>query len=150
MAVVDDGARLRTTLGSCVGVILYDENRKRSALAHIMLPARFKGDNVAAKYADTAIPALLEEMERRGSQKQHLSAYLAGGAHMFGGSGDIVLSAIGQQNLEAARETLARLQIDIVYEETGGTRGRIVLFDGASAKIDVTTVQPPARTRKGV
>ena len=38
MDVVTDARRLKTILGSCVGIILRDPERRVSGLAHIMLP----------------------------------------------------------------------------------------------------------------
>ena len=45
MDVVTDGRRLKTILGSCVGIILRDPDRRVSGLAHIMLPARQRDDD---------------------------------------------------------------------------------------------------------
>ena len=55
-------------LGSCVCVCFYDPALKLGALAHVMLPDSTVMKNAAgsAKFADTAIPLVLGEMERRG------------------------------------------------------------------------------------
>ena len=44
MDVVTDGWSLKTILGSCVGIILSDPDRRVSGLAHIMLPAKQRDD----------------------------------------------------------------------------------------------------------
>lgn len=147
MAFVRDGMRLKTTLGSCVGLILHDKVRKHTALAHIMLPSRLRGDAVTAKYADTAVPALLQELLRRGSRKENVDAYLTGGAHLFGRSEDSRISGIGEMNLAATRELLSQLGIRVVYEDTGGERGRTVLFDNKTGSIEVKTLHPPVFQR---
>ena len=59
-------SNLKTTLGSCVGVILTDRKSGVHGLAHIMLPEMLKRDPAVGKYADTAIPALLGEMKKKG------------------------------------------------------------------------------------
>ena len=53
-------------LGSCVGIALYDERKKIGGLAHIMLPdsKAITKRGGAGRYADTAIEAMVEEMER--------------------------------------------------------------------------------------
>src|SRR5690606_10864317 len=59
--------RLRTTgIVSCVGVALYDPIAKIGGMAHVMLPnqALSRGDTNRAKYADTAIPLLIDKMEK--------------------------------------------------------------------------------------
>lgn len=142
MIVVENGTKVKTTLGSCVGVVLHDKIKKRTALAHIVLPTRLRSDNAVAKYADTAIPALLDELARRGTQKHNVEAYLAGGAHLFPGSEDMKLVTVGEKNLDTVREILARQGITVVYENTGGDRGRTILFDNQTAKMDVKTLQP--------
>ena len=147
MTVVENGTRVKTTLGSCVGLILHDKRNKRTALAHIMLPTRLRADESVGKYADTAIPALLDELSRRGSRREHLEAYLTGGAHLFGRSEDKKLARIGDLNLSATREILSRNGVAVVYEDTGGERGRVVLFDNQCAQIKVRTLEPPPFAR---
>ena len=132
---------LKTTLGSCVGVILSDEKKGIHGLAHIMLPERIKKDNAVGKYADTAIPAILEKMERKGSRKIHIRAYLTGGACMFASSGDNDgISSIGNRNISAARNILESMKIPIVFDETGGNSGRTIIFDGEIGKVTVNTL----------
>lgn len=147
MAVTEDGTRLKTVLGSCVGLFVHDRERRITALAHIMLPARLRGDAIAAKYADTAVPALLEELACRGSRREDLLAYLTGGAHLFARSEDARIAGVGDMNVEAVRDMLGRLGVEIAFEETGGERGRIVLFDNRSGTIDVKTLDPPVFRR---
>lgn len=76
---------LRTTgLGSCVGIALYDSYTKIAGLAHIMLPTSTNANEPnRAKYANTAVPLLIELMEKKGANKRRLTAKLAGGAQMF-------------------------------------------------------------------
>ena len=76
-------------LGSCVGICLYDKATKVGGLAHIMLPDSTQGRTMQnkAKYADTAIEVLLEEMTKLGAQKRRITAKIAGGAKMFNFSG---------------------------------------------------------------
>lgn len=72
-------------LGSCCGVVLYDEINKISGLVHILLPnskVDKKMDN-KAKYADSGIYLLYEQMIKSGANQRLLRAKLAGGAHMF-------------------------------------------------------------------
>lgn len=146
MACSETG-QLKATLGSCVGLILHDKRSGRGALAHIMLPTRYKSDTALAKYADTATPALLEQIVSKGSKLEYVQAYLAGGAHMFEESEDTALVCVGNQNVSAVRSALALLRIPIVFEETGGNRGRTVIFDCATASIEVKTIRRFVATR---
>jgi chemotaxis protein CheD len=114
-------------LGSCVGVALVDRRAAVAGLAHVVLPAADGRDDAAGKYADTAVPALLEAVVALGARRTRVDAVLVGGASMFsfGGAG----LDIGQRNDAAVREELARLRIPVAAAETGGSRGRTVRVD---------------------
>ena len=64
-AVAAAPAKVRTLLGSCVGVVLYDRAAKLGGLAHIVLPSARGAVDHPGKYADTAIPALIADFDRR-------------------------------------------------------------------------------------
>ncbi|MDE4907089.1 chemotaxis protein CheD [Methanogenium marinum] len=113
-------------LGSCVAFILYDRKLKTGGLVHVMLPDSNGKSERPGKFADTAVPLLVLEMEKRGSSRRSLSAYLVGGASMFQqfkGNLDI-----GKRNVCALREHLIELRIPIESEDIGGTSGRSVNF----------------------
>ncbi|HVO40849.1 MAG TPA: chemotaxis protein CheD, partial [Spirochaetia bacterium] len=93
------------------------------------------------KYADTAIPALLAMLTGTGSRASSLRAYLIGGAKMFPiASGGI--GSIGDQNVSTARRVLEEASVPIVFEDTGGTRGRTVIFDNAKGEVAVRSLAP--------
>jgi chemotaxis protein CheD len=146
MDVVTDGGRLKTILGSCVGIILRDPERRVSGLAHIMLPTRHRDDVTEGKYADTAIPALLARLLKNGGRQASLQALLIGGAQMFP-LGNVKIASIGDQNVEASRRILGQCRIPIVFEDIGGKAGRAVMFDNATGQVSVRTLQ--AVERKG-
>ena len=140
MGVVSDDRSLKTILGSCVGIILRDPDRRVCGLAHIMLPQRHRGDSTEGKYADTAIPALLARVAKEGARQGFLQALLIGGAQMFP-NGNQKLASVGNQNVAASRAILGRCRIPIVFEDTGGTAGRSVTFDNATGEVSVRTLQ---------
>jgi chemotaxis protein CheD len=116
-------------LGSCVGVALYDKYSRIAGLAHIMLPNSklVKNNDNPAKFADTAIEKLLEEMNRLGAKRDTIVAKIAGGAQMFSfkhKSNDLL--KIGERNIVSAKQTLIGLGIPVVAEDTGGNFGRTV------------------------
>ena len=140
MEVICDGRDLKTVLGSCVGVVLRDPERKVSGLAHIMLPTRRHDDEASGKYADSAIPELLDRLAHFGGRVGSLQALLIGGAQMFP-MGNASIASIGDQNVEAARRVLTEKRIPIVFEDTGGTAGRSVVFSNATGRVAVRTLQ---------
>lgn len=124
--------------GSCVILTLYDAQRNVGAMAHIMLPsatkdASFKMQDATCnpqlvfQFADTAVPALLEEMLKRGCSRKNIIAKIAGGARMFPSySGSS--AGIGEQNVRSVRMHLEKDRISINGFDTGGSHGRNVMF----------------------
>ena len=137
------GDILRTTLGSCIGIILEDSRTQAIGMAHIMLP-RIEGfsDKSPGKYADTAIPALLKILRVTPQEAlKRLRAKIAGGANMFPKvSVPDAAVLIGNQNITAVREVLGQLKIPIVSEDLGGTRGRQLIADAGRQKIFVSAI----------
>ncbi len=136
--------RLRTTgLGSCVGVVLYDEARKIAGMAHVMLPDSSLGKSSElniGKYADTAIPELIRQMERAGASPRSLIAKLAGGAQMFSFLSGSDTMRIGPRNVEACKAMLEQARIPIVAEDTGGNCGRTIEMDSVTGILLIRTV----------
>lgn len=115
-------------LGSCIGIAVYDPTSKVGGLAHIMLPDSTKMKNNAniAKFADTGIVELVRLMENAGAVRRRMVAKIAGGAKMFEVAGKSDVGSIGEKNAIAARETLQRLGIPLLAEDTGLNYGRTV------------------------
>jgi chemotaxis protein CheD len=143
MNVAESPERIRTTgLGSCVGVTLFDETIKVGGMAHVMLPSSSlsKGQINEAKYADTAIPKLLSDMEKRGASRRRIVAKMAGGAQMFSFSSASDIMRIGPRNVDACKEALKKAGIVLVVEETGGNWGRTIEMDCATGVLVIRTV----------
>ncbi len=117
-------------LGSCVGICLYDTQKKIGGLGHIMLP-HFPVDNPndqVHRYADTCLPAMIKKMESMGCLRCRIVAKIAGGAKMFNVADDSGFGNIGKRNVEAVKETLSKFQVRILAEDTGLNYGRTVYF----------------------
>lgn len=128
-------------LGSCVAVMLYDPVRRVAGMAHVMLPTSpdGRGGTTPYKFADTAIPRLVEEMVKAGAKPSQLVAKLAGGASMFQTAADSPLN-IGQRNIQAVEEELKRLNIRVVATRIGGNVGRSVYFYPATGIARVRSI----------
>lgn len=143
MNIVKDGTTIRTSgLGSCVGVVLYDDYKKIGGMVHIMLPDATADRSAKvnlAKYANTGIIALVDKLEKEGVRAFRLRAKIAGGAQMFQfGTSDTL--KIGPRNVEAVRHTLQKYSIPIVGECVGGTKGRTIEFNPATSQLSIRTV----------
>jgi len=131
-------------LGSCVGIALYDPRSAIGGLSHIMLPSSsLRADGTIddrMKYADTAIPDLISELERKGAGRRAMVAKIIGGANMFNMTGTSFVETIGDRNIAAARGELARLGIPIIAEDVGSNYGRTVYFQLADGKVKVQSL----------
>ena len=136
--------KIRTSgLGSCVGVVIYDETTKICGMAHVMLPNSSLGKSETmnkAKYADTALDVLLDNLSNLGAKKSQLKAKLAGGSQMFKFSSSSEMMRIGPRNVEAVKEKLRELKIRIIAEDVGGSSGRTIEFDPVTSKLSIRTV----------
>lgn len=144
MDVVKMPDTIRTSgLGSCVGVVLYDESKKIAGLVHVMLPdsslARTEFLN-HAKFADTGISALIELLKLEGVQAFRLKAKIAGGSQMFKFTSDKDSMRIGPRNVEAVKIELKKNGIPLVAEDTGGDSGRTIEFNPMTCKLNIRTV----------
>lgn len=133
LVVVSAPAKLITLgLGSCIGLVIYDEVNKVAGMAHIMLPdSKGSHDKVdkLGKFADTAVPTVVEELLKKKAQKNRLKAKFAGGAQMFALAGSQTdFLAVGSRNASETAAKLKELGIPVISSDTGGNRGRTVEF----------------------
>ena len=128
-------------LGSCIGITLYDEARKIGGMAHVMLPSYkgYEGQNIA-KFADSGIIELINQMTRLGAARGSLVAKVAGGAHMFSGAQANNMLKIGERNATASIALLKQLGIPIKANDTGGTRGRTIELDISTGALKIKSV----------
>lgn len=130
-------------LGSCVAVTLYDPVAKIGGLSHFMLPTskgRTKAIRKPGKFVDLALKLLIEEMQALGAVATRLEAKLIGGASMFKNITDPNTIAMGQRNIEAARNILASFNIKIVAEDVGEDYGRSVYFYIENGIVNIRSV----------
>ena len=129
-------------LGSCIGISLYDPQTKIGGLLHIMLPdsSKSRSNENRAKFADTGIIDMLQELQKMGAVKSRLVAKLAGGAQMFAFANASDIMRVGVRNVEASKEILKGLSIPIVGEDTGKNYGRTVQIDLSTGIYTVKTI----------
>lgn len=129
-------------LGSCVGITLYDPVKKLGGLAHIMLPdsSQIKNNQNLAKFADTGLKELIEEIEKEGGNRHRLVAKIAGGAQMFNFPNTDESMRIGVRNTLAVKALLEDYKIPLMAEETGENYGRTIELHTETGKLVVKTI----------
>ncbi|HKB79793.1 MAG TPA: chemotaxis protein CheD [Thermoanaerobaculia bacterium] len=128
-----------TILGSCVAVCLWDPETGVGGINHFLLPLNPLRGGADARYGNTAMPRLLEGMLERGASARRLMAKVVGGASVITGL-SVSRRSIGEQNVIVAREFLRTLDIPVAGDQTGGRRGRKLLFDTGSGNAYVKEI----------
>ena len=132
--VMRGGGVLRTLLGSCIGLVLYDRQNVVGGLAHIVHPDSTGRTGPPGKYADTALSELLKLIEQKGGRQRNLTARYAGGSNMFGTN---QLNQIGQLNIAAVAKLLKSAGIPVLATDCGGGKGRQLVFEIATGEVTV-------------
>jgi len=136
-------ASLHAILGSCVGVALYHPRFGVGILGHVVLAQ--SGGRAAApgKFADTAVPYMLDQIEQLAGSRAGILAKIAGGASMFGTTDAL---QIGQTNISAVEQALGKAGIRIVARDVGGNKGRRITLQCATGELLVQVAGAPLLT----
>ena len=131
--VVREPAEIVTILGSCVGVALFDDHFGVCGLNHFVLPL-WDGSGLATpKYGNVSMERMLEKMHREGATLRHIKAQVFGGASMNISD----RFAIGERNVNIALDMLEEYRIPVVARDTGGHRGRKLIFNTETTEVKV-------------
>ena len=118
---------LRTVLGSCVAVCLYDPLLRVGGMNHFLLPGKGGSAEGAFRYGEAALSGLLREIEGLGGSLLGMRARIFGGARVLGGLSELM--HLGQRNVEYALEWLSEKRVPIVERDVLGARARRLEFD---------------------
>ena len=148
VSATPDDVLVSLGLGSCIGLALLDDRAGVAGLAHIVLPTAptNTASNQLFKFADTAVPALVEEVTRAGASSARLRAVVCGGAAMFGAASNNPVMQIGARNAESTLASLANLRVAVRAQDTGGGSGRSIEVRVSSGEVFVRGVGQQARS----
>ena len=118
--------KIKTLLGTCVSICLFDKALKIGGMNHFMLPSGRPDPDLPAKYGDYALQYLLDELRKLGSKQHSLQAKVFGGADNT--TGFARSSKIGERNVETALELLEFEKIQVIAQNTGGNQGRKIFY----------------------
>ncbi|MBU0986950.1 MAG: chemotaxis protein CheD [Proteobacteria bacterium] len=125
-----EGVLVTYSLGSCIGLAIYDPIVKVGGLLHYMLPEsaldRKKAQKNPYMFGDTGIPLLFKETYKYGAKKNRLKVIVVGGAQILDQKG---LFNIGKRNHTLLRKIFWKNNVMIDYEEVGGNVNRTLKLD---------------------
>lgn len=124
------------SLGSCIGVLIWDPKVRVAGLLHYMLPDS-KIDEERAKnnpymFGNKGIPQLFREAYALGAAKERMQVYVVGGSQLMDSAG---IFNIGTRNYEVSKRLFAKNGIKPVKEDIGGSVNRTISIELATAKI---------------
>jgi len=146
-AVAVSGVLSTIGLGSCVAIALYDPTARVGGLAHVLLPNASAARDASnpAKFPETVVPLMIDEMTRLGAARARIRAKIAGGASMFSNLATTDGDNVGERNIEATRKALAVAGILVESEDTGGDHGRSVFLRLADGRVEVRSTRVGTR-----
>jgi chemotaxis protein CheD len=129
-------------LGSCLGIALYDPTKKIGAMAHPMLPdiEKAKVKSNPARFVNSVIDKMLEDLKKEGCLKKNLVVKLFGGAHMFSFIAQDSILNVGEKNIEMAKSIFRQLGLKITAEELRGNIGRTIELNLEDGKVRLKSI----------
>ena len=110
------------SLGSCIGLVIYNPIVKVGGILHYMLPkSSIDKEKAAARpymFADSGIPRLFKTAYMLGAAKQRMMVYVAGGAEILDQSG---FFNIGKRNYMALKKMFFKKNVIIHTQDVGGS-----------------------------
>jgi len=139
MKISDDPEAILVThsLGSCIGLTVYDPQAGVGGMLHYMLPESTTPDRAKSKpfmFANTGIPLLFKSCYKLGAAKGQMVVKAAGGSQVLGAS---ELFMIGKRNYTALRKILFRNNVLINAEHIGGSVSRTMRLSIATGEVSV-------------
>lgn len=123
------------SLGSCLGVTIYDPDAKIGGMIHCMLPVSGvdpqKAEKSPSMFVDTGITKLLNEIYCAGAKKERIIVKAAGCAQLLDPKG---LFKIGERNFTVLRKLLWKNGILLKSNVIGGSVSRTMILEIGSGK----------------
>ena len=126
---------IRTLLGSCVAVCLFDPVTRVGGMNHILLPgqADLQHYDAPTRYALNAMDLLITDIMKLGGNRHHLTAKVFGGGNIIPSISEEF--GMGQKNIAFVLEFLRIENIRITGQDLGGFDSRRIYFHTDSGDV---------------
>jgi chemotaxis receptor (MCP) glutamine deamidase CheD len=135
---------VRTLLGSCIAVCLYDPVAGVGGMNHFLLPeARGSEDQGSLRFGVHAMDHLIGElMGKCGADRRRLQAKVFGGAHVVDMKEHE--QSVPARNVRFIQEFLREERLQVVSQDLGGSQARLVVFQTHDGRARVKRLESPA------
>ncbi|MBN1344760.1 MAG: chemotaxis protein CheD [Phycisphaerae bacterium] len=124
------------SLGSCIGVAIWDPVARVGGMLHYMLPESSvspeKAQKNPAMFADTGLPALFKSAYKLGAEKRRMVVKIAGGSQLLDDNGAF---NIGKRNYAILRKIFWKNGVMINGEHVGGSLSRTMRLDLTDGRV---------------
>ncbi len=128
------------SLGSCIGIAVWDKVVKVGGVLHYMLPDsnldKERARSNPYMFGDSGIPMLFKMAYRLGATKQNMIVRVVGGSQLMDSAG---IFNIGQRNYEIAKLLFAKNGISPAKIDVGGSVNRTLSIDMATGQVILKT-----------
>lgn len=138
--VGDERFRVRTLLGSCVSITLWEPRQRIGAMSHFVLAGRQAPSELNGRYGNEALALMLDDLNVLGVEPRRCQAKVFGGGAMF--DAETGLSDVGRMNGEAALALLHSHRIPVVSHSLFGAGHRQIIFNISSGDVWMRHVTP--------
>jgi chemotaxis protein CheD len=141
----DRSYRVRTLLGSCVSVVLWNAYLQVGAMCHFLLATRPREMDgpLDGRYGDEALMLMMGELAMNfGIAPADCVAKVFGGGNMFPERANTAALDVGRRNGERAQALLRDYGIPVVSESLFGEGHRQIIFEIASGDVWVRQARP--------
>ncbi len=118
------------SLGSCIGLSIYDNKAKVGGILHYLLPdsssAPDKAKTEPLKFADTAIPCFFKTAYKCGAKKNRLKIVVAGGSNILDQAG---FFNIGKRNYLTLKRIFFKNNVIVDHVDVGGSAYKTMSLD---------------------
>lgn len=125
-----------TVLGSCIAACIRDPIAKVGGMNHFLLPGNETTQSDSLRFGAFAMEQLINEILKRGGQRERLEIKIFGGGNVIKSS-----AMIGTKNADFVRDYLRTEGIPIVSEDVGGELPRKVRYYPVTGRAMVRKLQ---------
>lgn len=135
LVVCPSANRLIAIAGSNCIVTFWEPQKRVAALVNYSKPVTRNGHKSTATYGNVALLTVIKHLEELKVDFNNVEAHIIGGGRKY------FHVTTAEENIKVAKEILTARGINIVSEDTGGNKGRKVLFNTRNGQIALLKVQ---------
>lgn len=129
------------SLGSCLGITIYDPILRLGGMVHCMLPLSKMDEQKAQArpymFVDTGVQAMLGELYDLGLRKTRAVIHVAGGAQVLDTTG---VFKIGERNFTVLRKILWKNNLLMESQTVGGQCSRTIRLNIGSGEFSISEI----------